>query len=399
MRDYSRFAQETRYVSDWKGDFSFIGGAFYSNESYKPNTNSVAPGLGDFLNEIFGLTTFTGFDYLFVQTGSTDTKEFALFGELTYAISDRLSATAALRYFNSNQKRFRSTYGVVILNLNPSAPTLQNGELNESGVNPKITLEYKATKNNLLYTTVVKGFRLGGVNEDVPENFCGAELTALSINSMSTFNSDFLWNYEIGSKNTFLDGSLLLNVSVFHIRWSDTQQQRTLACDFGFIRNLGATESTGFEIETEFKASKAFSMGGSFGFVDATVSESDAVLEAEVGDQIQQSPKTSLNLFAFYETKIGDNNFYIRTDFQNTGESFTSFEGSDNAAQTLDAYSLLNFKTGIVLGKWNIALFVDNMTNKHANYGDVSLAAEVPDRPRYSTNRPRTIGLSFGWKL
>ncbi len=160
--DYSRFVEELRFSSDWESKFSIIGGLFYSNESYKPKYNATASGLGNFFNTATMTTDFTGFDNIFIQNGYTDIEEFSIFGELTYALNDKLSATAGLRYFNSVQERFRSTYGVVVDNLDSSSPTLQNGKLKESGVNPKITLDYKITGNNLIYGTISKGFRLGG---------------------------------------------------------------------------------------------------------------------------------------------------------------------------------------------------------------------------------------------
>jgi iron complex outermembrane recepter protein len=54
----------------------------------------------------------------------------------------------------------------------------------------------------------------------------------------------------------------------------------------------------------------------------------------------------------------------------------------------------VNARIGYVTEHYEIDLFVNNVTGEQANYGDVtSLAAETPGRPRYMTNRPRTIGL------
>ena len=45
---------------------------------------------------------------------------------------------------------------------------------------------------------------------------------------------------------------------------------------------------------------------------------------------------------------------------------------------------------------WEVSLFARNLTDEEANYSDNdSIAAETPGRPRYLTNWPRTIGLSF----
>ena len=395
--DYSRFVEELRYTSDWSGKLQFIGGLFYSNESYKPAYTQILPGFGNTLDpENLG----SAFDNLFVQTGFTDIDEFALFGELAYQISDKFSVTGGLRYFNANQHRFRSSYGAVIGVFDPAKPQIQDGKLDESGVNPKLSLSYKPSSGNVLYATVVKGFRLGGVNETAPESFCRDELKALGISSTSNFASDALWNYEIGAKTTLANGKVFLNASVFYIDWQDIQQRRQLTCGFPFIGNVGAASSTGLELELHAKPVSGFNLGLGMGYVNAKVTKSDRTLDAEVNDRIQQVPQITANGFAQYSiTMSNDNILYFRGDFQSIGESFTSFDQNDKA-RTKAAFTLLNFKVGYGFPNWEISLFADNLTNEHANFGDVvALAAELPGRPRYTTNRPRQLGIGLSWNL
>ncbi|MEP5427542.1 MAG: hypothetical protein ABJP86_00180, partial [Flavobacteriaceae bacterium] len=66
----------------------------------------------------------------------------------------------------------------------------------------------------------------------------------------------------------------------------------------------------------------------------------------------------------------------------------------DNPERVFDDYTLLNGRFGVILNKVELTLFVRNITDENANFGDLlSIAAETPGRPRYRSNRPRTIGL------
>ncbi|MEM6799800.1 MAG: TonB-dependent receptor [Bacteroidota bacterium] len=392
--DYTRFVEEARYSSDWKGPIQIIAGIFFSDESYKPAYTSVMPGFGDVLN------LGSAFDNIFVQTGFTDTREIAVFGELTYDLSDQWAFTAGLRAFDAKLERFRSTYGVVINVLDSDNPAIQQGTQEESGINPKFNLTYKLSPGNIIYASAAKGFRLGGVNEEVPEVFCGRELDSLNIVASPTYDADKLWNYELGFKPTLADGKLLLNLAAFFVDWSEIQQRRQLSCGFPFIGNVGAAASKGLELDLKIRPILGLDFGFNMGYVDARITESAAALDAGVGDRIQNVPQLSANGYAkyYYDLDTEKNMFlYVRGDFQAVGRSFTTFDQSLEE-RTKDPFQIVNFKAGLRTEKLDIALFVDNLTNEHANFGDViSIAAEMPGRPRYATNRPRSIGIVLNW--
>jgi len=135
-----------------------------------------------------------------------------------------------------------------------------------SSFTPRITLEYDLSGEQLLFVSVAKGVKLGGFNAS----------SVLAENR--TFDEDQNWTYEIGSKNTLMDGRWRLNGSLFWIEWSDVQIR---AQDPGnpddlslsLTANLGDVSSRGFEVETAYALSSNLTVSGSAYFGDAKYKE------------------------------------------------------------------------------------------------------------------------------
>ena len=61
---------------------------------------------------------------------------------------------------------------------------------------------------------------------------------------------------------------------------------------------------------------------------------------------------------------------------------------------------MVGARAGLKLQDWELAIFAKNLLNEHANYADViPLGAELPGRPRFATNRPRTIGAEIRYRF
>ena len=387
--DYTRFTHETRYLSKLDGSFNFVVGVFYSKEDVFHNSFSLKPGLISYLGAPF-LEEIQWWNF----DRTSDQSEFSVFGEAYLQLSDKLKLTAGLRYFDAQKE---------VNGLQAGGPvdyvdTPVTGQFAEDGISPKFGLEYNVDDDNLIFANVARGFRLGDVNPAVPVQFCADELEALGTDVPETFDSDFLWNYEVGYKGVLADGRLIVNGTAFFNDWTDFRQERFFgSCGFGFSSNAGSARSIGFELETQFKVSKTLRLGLGLGVIDATIQESGVGLLAEPGDDILFSPSFTGNISLDYTKPIGDGKALVgRLDLQHASERTSSFAPEDNPQRVFDAYTLMNGRFGVLLNNLELALFVRNITNENANFGDLlSIAAEQPGRPRYRANRPRTIGLQL----
>lgn len=397
---YQRFVQEARLVTTLEGPVQFTAGVYFDDLKVRRLFDALTPGLDAAYSASIGLPPGQlkfGTDQVFSLDSFTAVKEKAAFGELTYSFTDRLRATAGLRWFEASQDRTRSADGI----FNGGVRTTVAGHATFDGVNPKFRFEFDATDDLLLFATASKGYRLGGLNGTLPPS-CNADLNALGITQPQKFEPDTLWNYEVGARSTLLGRRLALNGAIFRIDWTDIQQSQLLiGCGFAFTGNAGEARSQGVEVDVNWRALSALNLSLGLGYTDAKFTRSDPSLAAAVDDRVLQIPKLNANASATYTFALGNVwEGYLRGDYAYVGESYTSFDQrvSDpgfERARVRAAYSLADFSVGAQLDTWELQLFMKNAFNEHANLSDTrSLAAELPGRPRYATNRPRTVGLS-----
>jgi outer membrane receptor protein involved in Fe transport len=401
---YDSFVQETRFTSNFDGKFNFIVGFFYQdlkwNHYYPPavQTGLAAaidaftgvPGLGQNCDYGFCLTDN---DLIFTDRTITKTEETAFFGELTYQISDRWSVTAGGRFYDNKVTATDAADGFA-----NSGPSSYADKQSESGFNPKFLAEAVVNEDVNVYATAAKGFRIGGVNGNVPIGLCGPELDELGIDpsNATIYDSDNLWSYELGFKSTLADNRVTLNGAVYFIDWKNIQQLNRLACGFQFVQNAGKAESKGFELELQAAPVEGLSLSAAVGYTKAQITDDGGVPGVSKGDKIQGVPDWTLSGSAQYNwPAFGEWQGMVRADANYYGDSYSANNEASAATQRLrKAWSALNLRAGIVNEKWDLILFIKNVTDERANLADSrSIAAETPGRQRLVVNRPRTVGI------
>jgi len=401
---YQSFVQETRFSSSFDGPLNFIAGVFYQDLEWNHHyPRAVQTGLHEAIDEFTGVPGFgqdcefgfclTDDDLIFTDRQITKTKEFAVFGELTYRISERWSVTAGGRYYDNKVTAFNESDGFA-----NGGPSSFNDKQTESGFNPKFLVEAEVNDEVNVYASAAKGFRIGGVNGNVPIGLCGPELDELGIepSNATTYDSDELWSYELGFKSNLADNRVTLNGAGFFIDWSNIQQLNRLACGFQFTQNAGKAESKGFELELAAAPTEHLTLSAAVGYTKAEITETGGVAGVTKGDKIQGVPDWTMSGSAQYNWPAFDTwQAYVRADANYYGDSYSSNNESSAATQRLrKAWTALNLRLGVLNEKWDLTLFADNVTDERANLADNrSIAAETPGRPRLVVNRPRTIGI------
>ncbi|MCF6215846.1 MAG: TonB-dependent receptor [Emcibacter sp.] len=392
---FTSFVHETRYTSDFDGPFQFTGGIFFQRTK---NHLQYPPALAVGLNQAAGGGAFglVPGDLIFQTDNFFNTKEYAAFGEITFDVSEAISITAGGRYYKTETDAFIESDGFA--NDGPSRVpgdlSLDTVDQSETGFNPKLLIQANMNENIDFYASASKGFRIGGANGNLPPTLCGAELAALNLDpaDVQTYDSDSLWSYEAGMKSTFADNRVSLNAAAYLIKWSDIAQQNRLGCGFQYIANAGKAEIKGFEIEMVAAPIDGLTLTFALGYADAKITDPEGVAGVSEGDFIQGVPNWTVASSGEYIFPMNSEmDGIIRADFNHYGRSFSTNNGDQ---RTRPAWTALNVRAGVIRDDWEITLFVDNLTNEHANLADSrSIAAETPTRPRIVTNRPRTIGI------
>lgn len=406
IEDYTSFVQEIRFSSDLDGALNFTAGVFYQDAEwdhiYPP---ALAPGIGQALDDFVGEPGFAdavfglGEDLIFVETTLTKTKETALFGEFTWEFNDTWSVTAGGRWYDTKITAVNASDGFA-----NSGPSSYDEKQSESGFNPKLLVQAYLENGTNIYGSASKGFRIGGVNGNLPAGLCGPELDDLGVDptTTTTYDSDSLWSYELGFKSTLVDNRVTLNGAVFFIDWSDVQQLNRLACGFQFTQNAGSAESKGFELELAAAPMAGLTLTAAVGYTDAEITDDGGVGGVAVGDKVQGVPDWTGTLSAQYIwSAFGDWDGLVRADGNYYGDSFSANnEGVGANARLREAWFALNLRAGIVNESWDLILFVTNVTDERASLADSrSIAAEVSGRQRLVVTRPRTMGIEARFRF
>ena len=390
-----QFSQEVRLSSSGEGALAWTVGVFYVDKE-----NGFEQIIVDEENFFVGAVNVLGIPatnarQLLDLDGFTDEKQFAVYGEFNYQFGDNWSATFGLRYFDYEQDNVIVNNDINILGL---GLTDSVSETSESDVSIKIGLSFTPSEDTLLYGLVSEGFRTGGTN------------TAPGIpDENTTYDSDSLWNYEVGAKMTLMDGRVLFNVAAFYLDWSDIQLAVPLGFSFANI-NAGEARVIGAELEILMRPTENLELGFALGINDGELTEDVPGANDPGnpnpgfdGDTLPGTPDVNFNLSAQYNfplSSFGAEGF-ARADYSYTGKSATTFNSSsftdfgDGSHFKLDSYGLLNLRFGVQSDHWTATLYINNATNKLAELLTDNAAAVT----RITRNRPRTVGLKLQYNL
>ena len=308
----STISQEIRLSSNTKSKLDWIGGMYLysvSNESDRRTRN----GADNAFNPELSPEDAAQYPYDQLADAEIGQMGLSLFGQATYQLTDKLTATAGLRYeiedssLEVNNRFEKDGQDFVYPNLR-AVPAEFDKNTEFSAVSPKFSLGYQANEHSLLFANITRGYRPGGVNEFVLDE------------DRATFDPEFSWNYEVGVKNMLWDNKVKLNATLFYIDYTDQQLFNVIdLTTFSIGReNIGYSKSYGVELETEFIVTKGLSLVGNLGYLKTeftdyeysfvqTLSEAPFFQEVAVdnkGNQQVMSPEWSGSLGASYTANL-----------------------------------------------------------------------------------------------
>jgi outer membrane receptor protein involved in Fe transport len=461
------FTQEVRLQSsDPDARLRWVAGLFYSKNDQEAgqaiSNNFIANEprvgvLGDPLSGVrdgspFGPGSSALINYFGVPLGAgsilwsadfgTVDKQVAAFVQADFKITPQWKLTAGLRV-SSNRLDLDASYGSPVNNLtyptyvfaaNPAtcpggACTPGAGAFTpvfpastestkETSTTPKVGISYQLNDENLFYATAAKGFRPAGASLLVPLAQCGRDLQNigyLDSNGNSTqpviYDSDSVWSYELGSKNHLFGGRVLLDSSIYQIRWSNIQTAINLPiCAYNFVDNVGHATSEGFDLSVRSQVIDSLTLGATFGYNKTTFDEDVAtpngkVLYGEGSGVPGVGAPMTLSVSGQYDFNLfGDREFYFRSDFSRSSTHRAAGATSPDSStyrplfRRQEAYSVLNLRLGTqVLEGGDLSVFVNNATNSHPYFGlgNGGPLGGYPAVWSASTLRPRTYGMTL----
>ena len=375
---------EVRLASNDHGPLQWTTGFYYSKRE------------GDFDSNILRANGVTGFvlpvsaaTLLGQRVIGDELKQFAGFAEGTYDITDRLSMTGGIRYFDYTRGATNNVTVVdALVGLVASPPI--NATSKEHGFLYKADISYKLTDHVMGYVTASSGERPGGVNQvlGLPAN-------------LQNYQSDSVWNYELGLKSELLDRKLVFNADVYQINWSNMQTSGILPnTNFAFIANAGSARVRGAEVEATLYPLAGLQLRASGSYSDArlTQDQTNQTLQAAGlrGDRIPYVPEVTAQASAQYSWALSPAyQAMLRADANYNGSSWTTFPPTNTFQHYLPAYVTGSLRATLSgPADWSVSAFVYNLADSSAVINKLSNNAFGGlNNVRAISLAPRTIGI------
>ena len=457
---YTKLSQEFRVASPQDERFRVVAGLFYQRQQNDIDERYIVPGLAPALS-VNGLP-----GYLWLTKQKRVDRDYAMFGEASFDITPTLTLTAGGRGFIYNNSLIgffgfgrnpagspfnaagSSRTGVAgcfttngqILRDNPTGtllpatiapgPCTNLGDFNTatSQIQPKATkgegflhrlnLTWKPSRDLLFYGTWSRGFRPGGINRRA---------------GIPAYAPDFLTNYELGWKTTWLDGKLRFNGAVYQQEWKAFQFAFLGANSFTQINNGPDARIKGVEVDINLTPTKGLTLSATGSYTDAKTRQNlcasaDATftcttggnyVQAPAGTRLPITPQFKVNGSARYEFELsGENKAHvqgvvthassassdIRTNFAQAGTG--TFYNYAQLLGRLDAYTTADFSAGIEFSRFSLEAFVNNAFDERAAISRgtacgqcVADANQQPLRSSIYVVTPRTVGVRVGAKF
>jgi len=388
--DIQQFSQELRLTGE-SDALQWVAGLYYLNlDITKIEDVFVAGAPGSILEAITGGATFPE------QLGQeAHTRSYAAYAQGTYSLTDRLRATAGLRY--SYDKKFGRAFCII--------PGIQCGEvydvpLSESwdAFTPKFTLDYDLADDALVYATVSRGFKGGGFPASSPD----------PASAVVPYNPEYAWNYEIGLKSRFLDNRLQANITAFRVEYSDLQTQQLDGARI-IIRNAGKAHVNGIELELAARPVPQLDLFANYAYLDAVYDRLVIETDDFSGNRINFTPKHSLSAGGSYRWDFAnDSSIVFRADVSRRSKVFHEPSNPAKGAVKYDALANASLTYGLPGGSWEVALWGKNIFNER--YQLTALERSVfllpaanflaGDQVFYGAyNEPSTYGVTIRWKM
>ena len=393
------FVEELRFVSEFEGPVQFLAGIYYVDKDV--SQSSLFSWSGDLSLDpiIAGGVTNPATGLPFDTVESTNSFPIALtqrafFGELSYDITEQLTATVGARYFNYDREIVEDRSGWIY-----GGTQFVEASTNDSGSNYKVNLSYTSGDGTLVYAQWAEGFRLGAPQLGVPSACLDQNglVAGLGTENGKPLNPDELESFELGIK-TELVQRVTLNAAIYHINWEGIPVTALASCGIALVSiNAGTSESEGVEVEILAHLTDKLEMSLGASYNESQLTE-DIPFFSDIGkdgDNLPGSADYNVNLGLEYRFSLIDHNAFVRSDYTYVGEFYNNLAETGNAA---GGYGLLNVKAGITIDQFDIDIFANNLTNANDFTWIESVYGDLGSKRAYRL-RPRTFGLNVGYRF
>ena len=415
-RDSDRsFTQEVRLVSEAGGPIDYIVGAFFQQQRRIIQQDIFAPGADAYSAAANGGSTLPialggTFVPLLDSSGLAYTqdvvqqfRDYSLYGELTWHITDDWQITGGGRLFHQTfNQRLTGASSLFLFTLDERASAKTTSQIF------KVNTSYQFSDSSQVYATWSQGFRRGGGNAFALQGFVREPAELL------TYVPDKTNNFEVGIKGRI--GGISYSVDAFYVLWD--KPQIDLLTPFiltALVANGSEAESKGVELEVSGPiGDSGFSFNLGAAYAKARLSESfslpagdgagniiEGAIQGLKGDRLPGAPDFSGSVTLIYKHEYDSGvkmDYALGVDFRTSTVNQLPSINPNSATRKAKGFATLRGSVGLDVENWRVELFGTNLTDKRAiispairSATSVALLGDWGDS--FVINRPREIGL------
>lgn len=404
-------SQELRISSDALENWEYVAGLFYYTEHVQSDQRND----GIFADKFAALgipgvrTPSNAFSHTTI-----DTDNAAIFGQVTYSVTDDFSLTAGLR--GSRVERDGNSDVDVLIQTSPTStpinpyagtPTgrlvlIDDETLAENDVSGVLKALYFIGADIMLYGSYDRGFKPGGFNRLLDAGASGTVAT-----SYRKENSN---NFEVGLKSQWLDNRVQANLAVFYMDFKDYHNQYTDPSSQLIVENVKSVTTEGVELDVQVLLTDNLTGGLSAAYLNPRVKD-DTVDDDQSGGTghsrtlkngqlINDVSQYSANIFAEYNHPVADSSAeaFIRGDLSYRSSYLlgTTIDLAHNPSIYQGGFSTSNLRFGLrnLDDHWTLTGWVKNLTDKeYAVAGAIGVGGQM-DGSYIVPGAPRTYGVA-----
>ena len=327
------FSQELTLKSNDKGRYQWIIGLFgmllHSNQ--------------------FAETSYFTRDFSTPTTYKNPTAGYAIYHQSSYNIWRGLSTTVGLRF---DYEHAKTTYNQDKTTLSTGVTTHAKDFVSSASFRqftPKFTLQYLTNKDNLYYISITRGYKPGGFN------------TIFKTDAERSYDPEYSWNYEVGTRLKFFNGRLTAEADLFYIDWRHMQTTYTVPGVGNVIANAGHTDSKGFELSLAYHPIKSLQLNLNYGYTHARYLEyKKSAREDFSGNRLPMVPNHTLSLNGTYT--IMPAGWFDKIVFNTGLTGLGRIYWADDNIVRQNFYATLNAKVSLTKGIFTWEVWGKNLT-------------------------------------
>jgi outer membrane receptor protein involved in Fe transport len=417
---YTKQSHELRIASPSDRSVRFIGGLFYQRQTHNIEQNYI-------IDDIADAITVPGTESnIWLTKQFRVDRDYALFGELSWDLSDQLTLTLGGRYYKYKNSLvgffgysagYSSKTGVAACfapaEVDGSPCTNLDKVTSDTGFVPRINVNYKINDDALVYATYSRGFRPGGINRR---------------GELPPYKPDYISNYEFGFKTSWLNNRVRFNGALYQLNWTDIQLSFLGANGLTEVRNAGNARIRGAEFDLFARAAPGLTFGLGASFNDAKITENFCLIANEdfdctipvgqneelapAGTRLPVTAKFKANALARYEFPVGAAKGHVQLAVVHEGRRTSDLRLVErDITGDLNGYNTVDLSVGIkTTDSWYADFFVRNLFDARGQVtkgvqcletvcgdpgGDTAIGPKI-----YTTViQPRLVGIKVGTKF